>query len=187
MTQLPMTGDIWGDEVESVRRFLLSESEKAFSELRPVVATARLRVLAALDGTTKEQVQFRPEGGEGEDAMGIAEVMRHLTSIESIFAERIRQLGLGMELNVTRTYPGYMEAVETREPDELAAEFRASGETMMAALASIEGRERLDTFDSHRLFGPLNCRGWFRLHGVHLEDHVHQIAKIKAMDGYPVH
>lgn len=181
----PMTGETWGDEVDSVRSFLLSESEKPLAELRPIVAAARQRILAALEGTTKEQVQFRPCSGEGEDAMGIAEVMRHLSSLEAIFAERIRQLGLGLDLNVTRTYPGYMEAVETRDPDELAAEFQASGEKMVAALASIDGRERLDTFDSHRLFGPLNCRGWYRLHGTHIEDHVHQIAKIKAMDGYP--
>jgi hypothetical protein len=180
-----MTGDTWGDEVDSVRNFLLAESEKSFAELRPVVASARQRILASLEGTSTAQVQFRPKSGEGEDAMGIAEVMRHLTSIETIFAERIRQLGLGMELKITKTYPGYMEAVETRDPDALAAEFRQSGEAMIAALASIEGRERLDTFDSHRLFGPLNCRGWFRLHGTHLEDHVHQIAKIKAMRGYP--
>ena len=185
MTELPITGDTWGDEVDSVRSFLLSESEKSFAELRPVVAASRQRILAALEGTSTAQLQFRPPGGDGEDAMGIAEVMRHLSSVEAIFAERIRQLGLGMDLNVTRTYPGYMEDVETRDPAQLAAEFRRSGEAMMQALGSIEGRERLDTFDSHRLFGPLNCRGWFRLHGTHLEDHVHQIAKIKAMEGYP--
>jgi hypothetical protein len=130
-------------------------------------------------------MQFRPGIGEGEEAMGIAEVVRHIASIESIFAERIRQLGLGLPLNVTRTYPGYLEDVATRDPLELRAELTASGARMAAALDEIDGHERLDIFDSHRLFGPLNCRGWFRLHGVHLEDHVHQIAKIKAMPGYP--
>jgi hypothetical protein len=181
----PITGDTWGDEVDSVRAFLLAEAEKPFSELKPIVAASRARILEALAGTTTEQVQFRPPEGEGEDAMGIAEVMRHLSSIEAIFAERIRQLGLGLELNVTRTYPGYMGDVATRDPAELAVEFAASGARMDAAVAEIEGRERLVTTDSHRLFGPLNCRGWYRLHGVHLEDHVHQIAKIKRMDGYP--
>lgn len=185
MTTTPMTGETWGDEVDPVRAYLLSESEKPFAELKPVVAASRARILEALEGVTKEQVQFRPPEGEGEDAMGIAEVMRHLTSIEAIFAERIRQLGLGLELNVTKTYPGYMEDVTTREPRELAAEFEGTGRRMDAAVAEIEGSERLDTTDSHRLFGPLNCRGWYRLHGVHLEDHVHQIAKIKQMDGYP--
>ncbi len=185
MTTQPITGETWGDEVDPVRTYLLSESDKPFAELRPIVAAARARVLEALEGTTKEQVQFRPPEGEGEDAMGIAEVMRHLTSIEAIFAERIRQLGLGVELNVTKTYPGYMEDVTTREPDELASEFEGTGARMGAAIVEIEGHERLDTTDSHRLFGPLNCRGWYRLHGVHLEDHVHQIAKIKQMNGYP--
>jgi hypothetical protein len=185
MMTTPITGDTWGDEVDSVRAFLLAEAEKPFAELRPVVAASRERLLEALAGTSKDQVQFRPPDGEGEDAMGIAEVIRHVSSIEAIFAERIRQLGLGVDLNVTKTYPGYMEDVTSRDPAELAAEFEASGARMDAAIAEIDGRERLDTTDPHRLFGPLNCRGWYRLHGVHLEDHVHQIAKIKAMEGFP--
>jgi len=180
-----MTGETWGDEVESVRAFLLAESEKPFAGLRPVVAESRERLLASLDGVSEAQMRFSPGTGDGEEAMSIAEVMGHLISIEAIFAERIRQLGLGIELNVTRTYPGYKEDVETRDPVELARRFEETGAIMQATVDAIDGQERLDTFDSHRLFGPLNCRGWFRLHGVHLEDHVHQIAKIKAMPPYP--
>lgn len=182
---LPMTGDTWGDEVEAVRNFLLAESNKPFGALRPAVEEARRRLLTALDGVSEAQMRFSPGEGEGEEAMSIADVMRHLISIEAIFAERTRQLGLGLPLNVTRTYPGYKEDVDAAGPDELAALFEASGARMRAAVEEIEGRERLDTFDSHRLFGPLNCRGWYRLHGVHLEDHVHQISKIKAMPAYP--
>ena len=181
----PITGETWGDEVESVRQFLLAEAEKPFSQLRPAVEASRARLLDALKGLTKEQVQFRPGTGEGEDAMGIAEVVRHVASIEAIFAERIRQLGRGLPVDVTRTYPGYLEDVSTRDPDELAAELEASGARMTAGLAQIDGHERLDTHDSHRLFGALNCRGWYRLHGVHLEDHVHQIAKLKALPEFP--
>jgi len=180
-----MTGETWGDEVDSVREFLLAESEKPFDEQRPVVAAARARLLASLEGVSEAQMRFSPGSGEGEEAMGIAEVMGHLISIEAIFAERIRQLGLGVDLNVTRTYPGYKEDVTTQDPTELSALFAETGAIMLAAVAEIEGHERLDTFDSHRLFGPLNCRGWFRLHGVHLEDHVHQIAKIMALPDFP--
>lgn len=185
MTSTPITGESWGDEVDSVRAFLLAEAAKPFAELRPIVAASRRRLLGALDGTSQQQLLFRPAEGEGEEAMGIAEVMRHVISIETVFADRIRQLGLGVELNVTRTYPGFIEDATTCQPGELAAEFAASGARMDAAVAAIDGHERLDTTDSHRLFGALNCRGWYRLHAVHVEDHVHQIAKIKAIDGYP--
>jgi hypothetical protein len=185
MTTTPITGETWGDEIETVRGFLLSQSERPFAELRPEVEVARQDIIAAIVGLSEEQAAFRPAGGEGEDAMGIAEVMRHVISIETIFAERIRQLGLGREVNVTRTYPGYREEVDTQDIDESAARFATTGALMMRAVEEIEGRERLDTFDSHRLFGPLNCRGWFALHAVHLRDHVHQIGKIKAMEGYP--
>jgi hypothetical protein len=180
-----MTGETWGDEVDPVRAFLISEAEKPFSELRLVVAASRARLVASLEGVSEAQMQFSPGSGEGEEAMGIAEVMGHLISIEAIFAARIRQLGLGEEINVTRTYPGYHEDVTTHDRAALEQLFSETGHLMQTAIDEVDGHERLDTLDSHRLFGPLNCRGWFRLHGVHLEDHVHQIAKIKAMPGYP--
>ena len=58
---------------------------------------------------------------------------------------------------------------------------------LLAAVREIEGRERLDTVAGHRRFGELNCRAWLAMHGLHMQDHAHQISKIKAMDGYPRH
>lgn len=184
-TDTPITGETWGDEVDSVRAYLLAESERPFAEIRPVVAAERERLRALCAGTTAEQVAFRPDSGEGEDAWGIAEVLRHVASVEVIFAERIRQLGLGQPVDVTKTYPGFMESLETRDRDELLAAFEASGRVMLEAVDAIEGSEVLDSFDTHRLFGELNCRGWFRLHGIHMMDHAHQVAKMKTRSGYP--
>ena len=84
--------------------------------------------------------------------------------------------------------PGMLGALAARYPvvQRCFAEASAALGFDLWRLTAEGPAERLDTTDPHRLFGPLNCRGWYRLHGVHLEDHVHQIAKIKAMDGYPI-
>ncbi len=180
-----MTGETWGDEVDSVRTYLLDESERSLTDLMPVVWAERQQLLDALLDSSEAQIEFVPATGEGEDGWGLAEVLRHVASIEVIFAGRIRQLGLGEAVNVTKTYPGYMEDISTRNRSELIEAFEASGRAMLDAIAAIDGHEVLEPTDPHRLFGELNCRGWFRLHGLHLLDHAHQVGKIKLMDGYP--
>ncbi|MSQ23126.1 MAG: DinB family protein [Chloroflexi bacterium] len=181
----PITGETWGDVIEPVRELLLQEAALPFSALRPKLAAARQDLLNAIEGISEQQAAFRPPTGEGEAAWGIAEALRHVASVEAIMADRIRQLGSGQPLQLTPTYPGYMEAVDTRRLPELAAAITTSHTALLAAVAEIEGHERLDTFDTHRRFGELNCRGWLVMHGLHEQDHARQIEKIKRLDGYP--
>ena len=110
----PITGETWGDEVAGVRAYLLAEAELPFAELRLKLASARGDLLAELDGVSDAQAELRPYEGEGEDAWGIAEALRHVASIETIMAQRVRLLGLGLPVDVQATYPGYMESVDTR-------------------------------------------------------------------------
>jgi hypothetical protein len=185
MTDL-ITGDTWGDEVESVRAHILKQAAQPFGVLLPELAASRAELLSAIDGVTDEQAEFRPGTGEGEEAWGIAEVLRHFASIETIMAERIRLLGAGDSVeSLTPTYPGYMESVETRRLPELIGAVDASHAALLAAIAEIEGHERLDAVAAHRRFGELNCRGWIVMHGLHLRDHARQIERIKALDGFP--
>jgi len=181
----PITGETWGDEVDSVRAFILSEAEQPFAVLRPKLEAARRELLAALDGVSDEQARFTPATGEGEDAWGIAEALRHVASVETIMAGRIRLLGLGQPVAVTPTYPGYMEDVETRRLPDLIDALASSYSQLLTAVGEIEGHERLDTFEPHRRFGELNCHGWLVMHALHLQDHARQIGKIRAMEGYP--
>ena len=185
MTTIPITGETWGDEIDSVRAFILSEAEKPLPELRRQLETTRRELLDALDGVSEAQAEFRPATGEGEDAWGIAEALRHIASVEAIMADRVRALGSGQPLDLKSTYPGYMEDIETRRLPELIDAIGQSRTALLSAVAEIEGHERLDTFDAHRRFGDLNCRGWLVMHGLHEQDHTRQIGKIKAMEGYP--
>jgi hypothetical protein len=181
----PITGETWGDEIDGVRAFILDEATQPFSALMPRLVEARQTLLAALVDVDETQAQFRPDTGEGEDAWGIAEVLRHIASIEAIMAHRIRLLGRGEPVDVTATYPGYMEDVSTRSLPELLDALAESYALLEAAVSDIDGHERLDTLEPHRRFGELNCRGWLVMHRLHIEDHARQVGKIKAMPGFP--
>jgi hypothetical protein len=58
-----ITGETWGETIEPVREYLLSESTQPISILRPQLEAAHTALLAALDGVSDEQAQLRP--GEG--------------------------------------------------------------------------------------------------------------------------
>jgi hypothetical protein len=185
MTTL-ITGETWGDNVEGARGYLLEQSEQPLGTLKGGLEAAREDLRAALEGVTEAQAQFTPPAGEGEDAWGIAEVLRHIASIEPIMAERVRLLGSGQSADgITRTHPGYLEAVESRRLADLKPALDRSYADLLAAIQSIDGHERLDTLAAHRRFGELNCRGWVALHTLHLQDHARQIERLKHQPGYP--
>jgi hypothetical protein len=181
-----ITGQTWGDNVDAVRAYLLGQSEEPLPALRARLDAARQEFRAALDGVSETQAQFTPASGEGEDAWGIAEVLRHIASIEPIMADRVRLLGQGQPTDsLTQTHPGYLKAVETRELSALRLLLDQSSAALLAAIDTIQGHERLDTQTPHRRFGPLNCRGWIALHTLHLQDHARQITRLKQTPGYP--
>jgi hypothetical protein len=185
MTTL-ITGETWGDNVESVRAYLLAQAEQPLGSLRASLEATRQEFRAALDGVSEAQAQFIPGTGEGEEAWGIAEVLRHVASIEPIMAERVRLLGNGEPTeSLTRTHPGYLEAVDSRRLADLRALLDHSYAQLLSAIDAIEGHERLDTQTAHRRFGPLNCRGWVALHTLHLQDHTRQITRLQGQPGYP--
>jgi len=182
----PITGETWGDVIEPVREYLLRESEQPFSVLREKLQAARAKLMAATDGLSDAQAEFRPGTGEGEDAWGIAEVLRHVGGVEPLMAERIIALGEGRPTdNLTPTYAGYMEGVETRRLGELRGILATSLATLVRAIESVEGHERLDTLDAHRRFGDLNCHGWIAMHTLHMEDHARQIEKLRHLENFP--
>lgn len=181
MTTTLITGETWGDNVDSVRAHLLSEAEQPFSALVPKLRAAHEEFRRSLDGVDEAQAQLEPASGEGEDAWGIAEVLRHIASIEPIMADRIRLLGDGQSVESLRpTHPGYHVDVETRSLAELRDILETSARALLDAIDSIDGHERLDTLAAHRRFGELNCRGWTALHTLHLRDHARQVERLKA-------
>ncbi len=180
MTTTPVTGEVWGEDREAPRAYLLSEGEKRFAELRPAVDAARTELLAALEGVSDEQARFRPAGGEGEDAWGIAEVAYHLARTEPWILARVRATAAGEE-------PQRAPVVVTEgDPlSKLLDAIKASHVELLSLVAEIDGSERTDTLWAHPQFGEINCRSWFRLEGLHEADHARQIGKLKALPDFP--
>jgi hypothetical protein len=180
MTTL-ITGETWGDNVDGARSYLLEQSEQPLGALRERLEAARQEFRSALSGVSETQAQYTPPAGEGEgeEAWGIAEVLRHIASIEPIMAQRVRLLGTGQSAdNITRTHSGYLSAVESRSLADLRPLLERSYADLLGAIDAIDGHERLDTLAAHRRFGELNCRGWVALHTLHLQDHARQIERL---------
>jgi DinB superfamily len=186
MTTNPITGETWGENLEAVRAYLLREAKQPLSALQPKLQAAYTALRAQLEGVSDHQAQFAPPNGEGEDAWGIAEVLRHIASVEPIMAQRVSLLGSGQSTDqIKPTYPGYLEDVATRQMADLLTTLDQTSSELHKAIQTIDGHERLDTLAAHRRFGELNCRGWVALHTLHLHDHTRQIGKLKGLPGYP--
>ena len=183
-----VTGETWGENVEEVRAYLVQEAEQPFAVLRPKLESARDEFRTSFDGLSDAQAQFTPPTGEGEDGWGVAEVLRHIASVEPLMAERVRLLGTGQSVEgLRRTHPGYLQDVDSRRIGELRSALDKGYSDLLAAIDAIDGQERLDTdtLAAHRRFGELNCRGWVAMHTLHLRDHARQIERLKQQPGYP--
>lgn len=182
MTTTDITGEIYGEEREGPRAYLLAQSEKPFSELRGPYEASHAALKAALAGVSEAQARFTPSSGEGEDAWGIAQVVRHVAGSEGRFATRVRNLGLGEEMGAPTPQPG---DDDPRSIDELRAALEDASKQMLDAVNAVDGREALDKTWTHPWFGELNCRGMLVLQTLHDNDHARQIERIKALPGFP--
>jgi hypothetical protein len=184
MTTIPITGDTWGDEVERPRTFILDEAQKPFGALYPRADSVLDALLTALEGVSEAQARFKPGSGSSEDDYSIIEVLRHVVASTALMAERVRTLALGLEPPVANP-PGSLGTTEDASLAQLSRMLRAAGDAYLATVKAVDGGERLDTTTPHRVFGEHNCRGWIVIHTMHLGDHAHQVAKIKAHPAFP--
>ena len=98
----------------------LDRREVLSLEAGRLLEAARQEFRASVGGVSDAPAQFTRAVGEGEDAWGIAEVLRHIATIEPIMAERVRLLGTGESVeHLARTHPGYLSSVDTRRIGEL--------------------------------------------------------------------
>jgi hypothetical protein len=161
---------------------LLAEAQKSFAELKGDLELAQKTIRGALQGVTDAQSRFQPAGGEGEDAWGIAQVLRHLGGSEGRMARRILNLGQGTEMGAPAPQPG---DDDPRSLDELKAGLEESYEALLSAAATVDGKENLESTWNHPMFGEINCRAVFALQSLHVNDHARQIERLKAMPDFP--
>jgi hypothetical protein len=177
-----ITGEKFGEEREAPRAHLLAEAQKPFGELRGDLIEAQSKLRGALQGVTDGQSRFQPKGGEGEDAWGIAQVLRHLGGSEGRMAKRILNLGRGDEMGAPAPQPG---DDDPRSLDELKQGLDEGYKALFDAAAAVEGSEDLERTWNHPFFGEINCRAVFALQTLHVNDHARQIERLKAMPDFP--
>jgi hypothetical protein len=185
MTCEPLTGEVYGEEQarERTRSFLQEEAAKPLRDLLAAVESAHASFVACLEGVSANQAAFQP-AGEGENAFSIGQVARHVAGSGLIMAERLEAIG-GGQVPKRATSPGYFGDVESESLPELLEILHRLLAAIEKAVAAIEKDEQLQFTVPHPFFGDLNSRKYLRLLGLHLLDHVHQVAKIKADAGYP--
>jgi hypothetical protein len=185
MSSEPLTGAVYGEEQARTRTraFLQEEAAKPLRDLLAAVESAHASFVACLEGVSANQAAFQP-AGEGENAFSIAQVARHVAGSGLIMAERLASIGRG-ETPKRATSPGYFGDVESESLPELQQVLQQLLSAIEEAVESIENEEQLQFTVPHPFFGDLNSRKYLRLLGLHLLDHVHQVAKIKADAGYP--
>jgi hypothetical protein len=172
------------DPFARVRGYLLSQTQKYdLVDLWPRVIAERLNYLQAIEDVTEEQARWRPGHGEGEDAWGILEITQHLTGWTRNVLDMLEAMTQGRE--GTKLPPGHLDA----DPSKSLAEARRELVEASMELTELMGRPGMDadlsmTVD-HPFFGPLNVRGWALFQRVHDVDHVGQVKKLRAMDGFP--
>ena len=184
MTITPITGDVWGDEIEGPRAFILAESEKPLATLKAVFDSAHAAFAKGLAGVSEAQGAFKPGRGGGEEDYSIDEVTRHIIQIYPLMGARVRALARGEEPPPTQG-PGSLGGHEGMPLTRLVALLDEAKSGMVAQVTSVEGKEGLEAMMAHRLFGELNCRGWLAMTALHVADHARQIDKVKAHPGYP--
>ena len=136
-----------------------------------------------LRGVDEEQAEFAPRG-EGENAYSMAQVARHVAGSVTVMASRLRAVGMGEE-PAPLTGPGSFGGVEAGSMPELIAALQPALSALRDSVKAIADPARLDSTISHPTFGELDCRAYLRLIGLHIKDHVHQVAKTKTDPEYP--
>ena len=183
LTTTPITGEVFGEERDAPRAYLLAASQKQFSQLKPAMEMAYQAMRSALEGVTETQARFEPAGaGEGEDAWGISQIVRHVAGAQSRNAARLRALALATDSAAPPA--AQQNAEDTRTIEALKAALDGSYNALLGAVADVEGKQRLDTTFTHAFFGDLNCRGLFALQTLHANDHARQIDRIKSHPAY---
>ncbi len=182
--QAPITGQTYGEAQarQRTRAFLLTEAEKPLSEILQSVEDALSRFTESLNGVSRAQSAFAP-GGEGEEAYSIAQAARHVAGSTVIMASRLAAVAYGEE-PAPATGPGSFGSVDAGSIPELLNALDPARSALREGEAAIRGSAP-DRSINHPAFGELNTAAYLRMIGLHIEDHIYQVAKIKGDSEYP--
>ena len=166
--------------------FVQGNAAKSPPEIEAVVQEGHDALLAALDGLSEAQAQYKPSA----DDWCVLELMAHVVTTKRVFASMCENLSAG------HWPPGVGEEwqEESRQDGVTLAKFETLADALAAAQSAhddlLKHIRALDTANTeirfrHFVFGDLNSREWAVFQRIHDGDHTPQIGSIRASSGFP--
>jgi hypothetical protein len=152
------------------------------------LAGARQRLLRAIEGVSEQQLKRRPEGGLGEEAWSMTEVLGHLLASHNLWAGRLR---LALAENGADVEASPLEAHErgarwrSAPIPQLIHGLLASRREIEMLHAAIESKPGgLARAVSHPVRGRLTCEWILREKVVaHEAEHAAQLERLRELTG----
>lgn len=163
------------------------------------LSESRERLLATVEGLTREQRQYRPAPGR----WSVGEIVEHLTMVEKSVLGLVtktlesapdgsKRSAMGDEAlvadvagRITRfAAPEFVAPKGQLQDDELLSQFLAARENTSKFVTTSNADLRRHFFP-HPIFGELDCYQWLLLLGAHCDRHRVQSEEVKASPGFP--
>lgn len=159
-------------------------------ELAETLHMTRGMLQAIAEGWTQEQLLARPAGtdsraSDGEDRWSATEALSHLTVTQNWYLLHMSRL-LGRRDQFDQMPRGLGDQARQDVPkDDLCRSLSDATERLLSYIASIPADANLTAARSSTYFGDLSLRGWVLLAIVHDLDHLAQIERVAAGEGFP--
>jgi hypothetical protein len=170
------------DMVEQAIGYCRYQAQKGIDSLAVLQERTSADWQRCLEGMTEKQAGFAP-GSEWPART----VVNHFLSVTVGVNKQIRRFTSGTMPSATdeETLAADGPAKEATTVPEMRKELDASFAEMIELTRSLEGNPNLSAQFPHPMFGQLNILEWIAFQRIHSQDHIQQIDKNKASDGYP--
>ena len=168
------------DIKERVVSYIAHQATKQPPDLRALIERERVRLLGLLDGLTEAQASWQPKPGE----WSVKDVLHHVLAAERGVVEIVTSLASGVVPEGERQL-GRQDPDESSSLGELVARLDGERRRLLAFVDSLSPSANLSVTFPHPFFGPLNCKEWVAFQRIHDGDHIGQIEKVKALEGFP--
>jgi hypothetical protein len=165
----------------AVQTYVREQAAKGRDHVIGLVRGDRDAMMALIDDLTPEEADTRIDGGE---EYSVSMIIQHLNLSLARSRQRIRELASGIQF-VTPPGSGRgggLPEVLDDDFDRVRGIFRDGEDGILTVLEATAPDSPTVLTAPHAQYGPFNWLQWAAYsHHAHTSDHVHQIAKIKAV------
>lgn len=175
------------DRRASIVAYIRETAERSPDEIAAALQEGHDGVIAALDGLSEAQAQYKP----GPDDWSVLELLDHVVTVKRAMVLLATSLSQGTwpagfdEDSQSEDFQDGVTFVHFNSLAEAREAVDAAHDELMSFAASINERMNTKKQFRHFFFGAMNCRQWVVFQRIHDADHAPGIAKIKASPGFP--